>query len=92
VLKSGDPVEQLKQVKHMDLVANAIMLHNVVDLTDVLSTMVAEGLTATKALVARLSPYVRDHIRRFGQYTLDMDDLPPALYPKPLPVFPDGLK
>jgi TnpA family transposase len=92
VLKSGDPVEQLKQVKYMDLVANAIMLHNVVDLTEVLSTMVAEGLTVTKALVARLSPYMRDHIRRFGQYALDMDELPPALYPKPLPVFPDGPK
>jgi TnpA family transposase len=92
VLKSGDPVEQLKQVKYMDLVANAIMLHNVVDLTEVLSTMVAEGLTVTKALVARLSPYMRDHLRRFGQYALDMDELPPALYPKPLPVFPDRPK
>jgi hypothetical protein len=78
--------------QYMDLVANAIMLHNVVDLTEVLSTMVAEGLTVTKAMVARLRPYMRDHIRRFGQYALDMDELPPALYPKPLPVFPDGPK
>ena len=35
VLKSGDPVEQAKQIKYMNLVANAVMLHNVVDLTHV---------------------------------------------------------
>ena len=43
VLKSGDPVEQAKQIKYMNLVANAIMLHNVVDLTNVLNTMASEG-------------------------------------------------
>ena len=33
IIKSGDPEEQLKQVKYMDLVANAVMLHNVADMT-----------------------------------------------------------
>ena len=92
VLKSGDPVEQLKQVKYMDLVANAVMLHNVADLTDVLSGMIAEGLPVTKNLVSRLSPYLREHIRRFGRYTLDMDEQPPALHPRPLPIFPEESK
>jgi hypothetical protein len=90
VLKSGDPLEQLKQVKYMDLVANAIMLHNVVDLTDVLSAMVNEGLPVTRELASHISPYMRNHLRRFGQYSLDMEDLPPALYPRPLPIFTDG--
>ena len=31
------------------------------------------------------SPYTREHIRRFGQYVLDMADLPPPLDPQPLP-------
>ena len=88
MLKSGDPVEQIKQVKYMDLVASAIMLHNVADLTDLLSDMAAEGLPVTKELVSRLSPYMREHIRRFGQYVLDMDDHPPPLEPKPLPISP----
>ncbi len=92
VLKSGDPVEQLKQVKYMDLVANAIMLHNVADLTDVLSGMIGEGLPVTPELVSRLSPYLREHIRRFGQYTLDMDEQPPALQPRPLPIFTEKPK
>jgi TnpA family transposase len=29
VLRSGDPVEQEKRIKYRDLVANAVMLHNV---------------------------------------------------------------
>jgi TnpA family transposase len=90
VLKSGDPVEQLKQVKYMDLVANAVMLHNVADLTDVLSAMVDEGLPVTRELVSHTSPYMREHLRRFGRYSLDMEDLPPALHPRPLPIFVDG--
>ncbi len=85
-------MEQLKQVKYMDLIANAVMLHNVADLTDVLSGMANEGLPVTRELVSRLSPYMREHIRRFGQYTLDMDDLPPALRPRPLPISADGSK
>ncbi len=90
MLKSGDPVEQLKQVKYMDLVANAVMLHNIADLTDVLSAMVDDGLPVTMELASHISPYMRDHLRRFGQYSLDMEDLPPALHPRPLPIFTDG--
>ena len=72
----------------MDLVANAVMLHNVADLTDVLTDMAAEGWPLTKDLLGGLSPYIRDHLRRFGQYALDMDDQPPPLEPKPLPISP----
>lgn len=79
VLKSDDPVEQAKQVKYMDLVANVIMLHNVHDLTGILADMEAEGWRLTRELLAGLSPYIRDHIRRFGRYLLDMGDLPPPL-------------
>jgi hypothetical protein len=38
--------------------------------------------TPPRELVARLSPYLRAHIRRFGQYVLDMDDVPDPLDPK----------
>ena len=81
MIKSGDPVEQTKRLKYMNLVANAVMLQNVVDLTGVLNAASAEGYPVTKQLVERLSPYIREHIRRFGQYVLDMEDLPPPLLP-----------
>ena len=90
VLKSGDPIEQAKQVKYMDLVANAIMLHNVSDLTNVLADMAAAGWHLTRDLVARLSPYMREHLRRFGQFVLDMDDLPPPLVLRLLGIAEEG--
>lgn len=79
VIKSGDPVEQAKQIKYSNLIANSIMLRNVVDLTKVLATMAKEGYTITKELVASLSPFIRDQIRRFGRYDVDMTDYPPDL-------------
>ncbi len=59
-----------------------MMLSNVVDLTEVLNTMASEGYVVTRELVGRLSPYLREHIRRFGQYVLDMDVKPEPLHPK----------
>jgi TnpA family transposase len=85
VVKSGDPVEQEKQLKYASLVANTVMLSNVADLTDVLSAMAADGLPVTAELVARISPHIREQIRRFGRFALDMADLPTPLNPKPLP-------
>ena len=85
VIKSGDPVEQEKQLKYASLVVNTIMPSNVADLTVVLSGMAADGHPVTPALVAGLSPYTRAHILRFGQYALNMANLPPPLDPQPIP-------
>ena len=84
VLRSGDPVEQEKRIKYRDLVANAVMLHNVVDVTNVLYDLQLEGICVTPEMVSRLSPYLTEHIRRFGQYLLDMATQPGPLQPKPL--------
>jgi TnpA family transposase len=88
VVKSGDPVEQEKQLKYATLVANAIMLSNVADITHVLTSMARDNHPVTPELAACLSPYTREHIRRFGQYVLDMNDLPGPLTPQPLPFGP----
>jgi TnpA family transposase len=84
VLRSGDPVEQEKRIKYRDLVANAIMLHNVVDMTHVLRELQQEGIRVTPEIVRRLSPYLTEHIKRFGEYFLDMATQPEPLQPKPL--------
>ena len=86
MIKNGDPEEQVKQINYMDSVAGAIMLSNVADLTELLSSMAEEGFRITKELVAGLSLYMREQLRRFGQYFLDMNDQPPPLEPKPLPI------
>ena len=49
-----------------------------------ISSEAAEGYPVTKELVGRLSPYMRKHIRRFGQYVLDMDEIPEPLEPEAL--------
>jgi len=71
VLQSGDPVEQEKRIKYRDLVANAVMLHNVVDMTQVLATLQQEGVEVTPEVAKCLSPYLTEHLKRFGQYMLD---------------------
>ena len=68
VIKSGDPLEQEKQLKYASLVANAVMLSNVADLTRVLSDMAADGHPVTPALAASLSPYMRRHILMQGPH------------------------
>ena len=84
MLKTGDPVEQEKQIKYTNLIANAVMLHNVIDLTEVLNTMTTEGYVVTSELLRRLSPCMTRHLRRFGQYTLDMEARPDPLVLNPL--------
>ncbi len=84
VIKSGDPVEQNKQIKYMNLVANAIMLQNVVDMTEIIENLVAEGYPVTHKHIACLSPYAREHLRRFGWYFLEMEQLPLPLNPRSL--------
>jgi hypothetical protein len=91
VIKSGDPVEQSKRMKYLDVIANAIMLQNVVALTDVLIAMANEGFVITQAHLAGLGPYVREHILRFGRLSLDMEDTPEPLQPRAVPVTePEG--
>ena len=83
-IPTGDPVEREKRVKYTDIVASAIMLQNVADLTDALSGLVDEGWAVTPGQVARLSPYGTARVKRFGEYVLDMDGAPPPLTPRPL--------
>ena len=80
-ITTSDPVEQEKRIKYLNLVANAIMLQNVADITEVLYQLAQEGFQITRARVARLSPYLTEHIKRFGDYMLDMETRPDPLRP-----------
>jgi TnpA family transposase len=74
-----DGEERDKRVKYTDLIANAIMLQNVVELTRALKELKAEGLEFTKEEVSHLSPYLTRHIRRFGEYVIDLEKIPDPL-------------
>ena len=56
--------------------------------SNVLNEMSDEGIPVTEALLAGLSPYIREHIRRFGKYDVDMDEYPPDLDPKAVDLRP----
>ncbi len=65
--------EQRKIVKYNHLVANMVILHNAEAMTKVINELHVEGMEITKDMLAALSPYRKDHINRFGDYTLDLD-------------------
>jgi hypothetical protein len=50
-------------------------------MTDVLHQLAQEGLQITQAMVSRLSPCLTEHIKRFGEYLLDMETVPEPLQP-----------
>lgn len=63
--------EQRKVIKYNHLVANMIILHNVVGMTRVLQELRDEGTEITQEILAGLAPFRTAHINRFGDYTLD---------------------
>jgi TnpA family transposase len=79
VIASNDPEQQEKTIKYGDLVANAVIFHNVVDLTEVLLGLRKEGFFWNREDLASLSPYLTSHIKRFGDYLIDLDAIPTAL-------------
>lgn len=56
-----------------------MIFQNVVDLTEVLQQLQHEGYLLEREDVAGLSPYLTSHIKRFGDYVLDLETIPKAL-------------
>ncbi len=68
-----------KRVKYTDLLANALILHNVVDMTVALETLQRRGYVVAPETVAHLSPYLTRNWKRFGEFDIDMEQVPPPL-------------
>ncbi len=66
-------VEQEKRIKYTDLIANCVMLDNTIEISAALNTLAKEGSVPTIDQLAALSPYQTRHIKRFGNYELDLD-------------------
>ena len=63
--------EQRKVIKYNHLIANMVILHNVVGMSRVLKQLQAEGAVINQEVLAGLAPYRLEHINRFGDYVLD---------------------
>jgi len=78
--------EQRKMVKYNHLVANLLIFHTAVGMTRALDEITADGHGAaiTPEALAGTSPYLNEHLNRFGSYELDLSK-PPAPLPFELP-------
>ena len=79
IITTNDREEMEKRIKYNDLVSNAVIFHNVVELTNILQQLQREGYLIDKKDVASLSPYWTSNVKRFGDYLLDLTEVPPSL-------------
>jgi TnpA family transposase len=79
LLRSNDPSDQEKAIVYNELVANAVVLQNVVDQTCALHVLKSEGTRFRNADLAHLSPYGTSNLKRFGNFPTD-------LMPDPVPL------
>src|SRR5258708_18034069 len=70
LMAENDPEEQQKRVRYTDILANALMVQNVADLTKALETLEQRGYPIKSEDVEHLSAYMTEHLQRFGDYTL----------------------
>ena len=79
ILQENDPEEQEKLIKFNNLVANALIFQNVIDQTRIIKDLVDDGFNVKAADLMTLSPYLTSHIKRFGDYVIDLTETPPDL-------------
>ncbi len=87
-IERNDPAEQEKIIKFNTLLANCVIFHTALDMTTVLRQLAAEGWEITPAAVAALSPYIRERIKRFGEYATDGLSDPPDAFDPHLDLLP----
>jgi TnpA family transposase len=70
IIQEVDPGEQEKRIKYNHLVASAVAIQNVINLTRAVRELVQEGYPVKREDLAQLSPYQTRHLKRFGDYVL----------------------
>ena len=81
IVETNDPIEQEKRLHYRDLIANALILQNTVDLSRVLRDLRQEGYLIRRDVVAHLSPYITQNWRRYGDYSAQFDEVPDPIDP-----------
>ena len=76
LVASNDEDEMEKAVKYNDIITNSVILQNIIDMSDIIHQLTQEGAQIREDDIATLSPYITEHIKRFGDYTIDMQITP----------------
>jgi hypothetical protein len=79
VITENDPIEQEKRLKYLDLVASAVILQNTVDMSLAIQKLMSQGEVIHKRHLAALSPYLTRHIKRYGDYVVNLRNVPDPL-------------
>jgi TnpA family transposase len=75
-ITENDPIEQEKRFKYLDLVASAVILQNTVDMSLAIQTLMAQGEVIHCRYVKALSPYLTRHLKRYGDYVVNLQNIP----------------
>ncbi|MFC9549017.1 Tn3 family transposase [Streptomyces sp. NPDC056956] len=86
IITDNDPVEQEKTAKFNALLTNAVIFHNALDIAEIVRWLQEEGRMADPEDLAHISPYLTEHIRRFGGYSTHELGLEPEAYDPHLDV------
>ncbi|MGW1611825.1 Tn3 family transposase, partial [Streptomyces sp. NPDC002285] len=86
VIADNDPVEQEKAMKFNALLTNAVIFHNALDIAEIVRQLLEEGWTIEPEDLAHISPYLTEHINRFGEYSTHELGIQPETYETKLDV------
>lgn len=73
VIRENSLDDQTKVIKYNELLANAVILQNTIDMGSTIKRLKDGGVEVTKQDIKNLSPYLTSHIKRFGEYIIDLD-------------------
>jgi len=79
VIPTNNRREMRKYLKYNHLLANIVIFANVAILTQAMNELVSEGHRIDPEAVAFLSPYITQHLVRFGLYQMDRTRPPSPL-------------
>jgi Tn3 transposase DDE domain len=79
VITENDLEEQEKRLKYLDIVACAVILQNAVDISWAVQLLNAEGFKVDRDVLASLSPYMTKQLKRFGDFVVDLQNIPQPL-------------
>ncbi|MFE2499594.1 Tn3 family transposase [Streptomyces scopuliridis] len=80
VITDNDPVEQEKTAKFNALLTNAVIFHNALDIAEIARQLQEEGQVIDPEDLAHISPYLTEHIKRFGEYSTHELGIQPEAY------------